>query len=94
MGTSPIMPCYDVERLEPKTHIGLDPGESVEYTNSRVVFSESTLRLEDFNGSNRGPFKALSTVVKSQGGTVRGRGGFILLAPCKNVIICPPSSQR
>ncbi len=31
-------------------------------------FSESTLRLEDCNGSNGGPFRALSTVVKSQGG--------------------------
>ncbi len=36
MGTSPITPCYDVERLEPKTHVGLDPGESVEYTKHRV----------------------------------------------------------
>ncbi len=52
--------------------------------NSREVFSESTLRLEDCNGSNGGPFRALSTVGKSQGGTVRGRGGLILLAPRKN----------
>ncbi len=36
MGTSPITLCYDVERLEPKTHVGLDPGESVEYTKHRV----------------------------------------------------------
>ncbi len=38
--------------------------------NSRAVFSESTLRLEDCNGSNGGPFRALSTVGKSQGGIV------------------------
>ncbi len=44
---------------------------------SRAVFSESALRLEDCNGSN-------SAVGKSQGGTVRGRGGFILLVPRKN----------
>ncbi len=49
--------------------------------NSRAVFNESTLRLEDCNGSNGGPF---STVGKSQGGTLRGRGGLILLAPHKN----------
>ncbi len=54
--------------------------------NSRAVFSESTLRLEDCNGSNGGPFRALSMVVISQSGTVRGRGGFILLAPLKNWI--------
>ncbi len=30
------MLCYDVERLEPKTHVGLDPGEPVEYTKHRV----------------------------------------------------------
>ncbi len=36
MGTSPIMPCYDVEQLEPKTHVGLDLGESVEYTKHRL----------------------------------------------------------
>ncbi len=36
MGTSPITRCYDVERLETKTHVGLDPGESVEYTKHRV----------------------------------------------------------
>ncbi len=42
--------------------------------NSRVVFNESTLRLEDCNGSNGGLFRALSTVGKSQAGTVRGRG--------------------
>ncbi len=41
--------------------------------NSRVVFNESILRLEDFNGSNRGTSRALSTVGKSQGGAVRGR---------------------
>ncbi len=41
--------------------------------NSRVVFNESILRLEDCNGSNRGPSRALSTVGKSQGGAVRGR---------------------
>ncbi len=32
MGTSPIIPCYDVERFETKTHVGLNPGESIEYT--------------------------------------------------------------
>ncbi len=52
--------------------------------NSRVLLNESTLRLMDCNGSNGGPFKALSTVGKSQGGTVRGCGGLILLAACKN----------
>ncbi len=36
MGTSQIMPCYDVERLETKTHVGLGPGESIEYTKHRV----------------------------------------------------------
>ncbi len=36
MGTSPIKPCYDAEQLETKTHVGLDPGESIEYTNHRV----------------------------------------------------------
>ncbi len=36
MGTSPITPCYDVERLETKTHVGLGPGESIEYTKHRV----------------------------------------------------------
>ncbi len=30
--------------------------------NSRAVFNESDLRLVDCNGSNGGPFKALSTV--------------------------------
>ncbi len=53
---------------------------------SRTVFNESTLMLEDCNGSNGGPFRALSTVGYSQGGTIRGSGGFILLAPRKNVI--------
>ncbi len=44
--------------------------------NSRAVFNESTLRLEDCNGSNGGPFRPLgtSTVGKSQGGTVWTRG--------------------
>ncbi len=28
MGTSPITPCYDAERLETKTHVGLGPGPS------------------------------------------------------------------
>ncbi len=31
MGTSSITPCYDVEQLETKTHMGLGPGESIEY---------------------------------------------------------------
>ncbi len=63
--------------------------------NSRAVFNESTLRLEDCNGSNRGHFRALSTVGKSQGGTVRGRGGFILLVPRKNVVtaLCLPTDR-
>ncbi len=36
MGNSPIMPCYDAERLETKNHVGLGPGESIEYTKYRV----------------------------------------------------------
>ncbi len=36
MGTSPIMPCYDAERLETKTYVGLGPGESIEYTKHGV----------------------------------------------------------
>ncbi len=36
METSPITPCYDVERLETKTHVGLGPGESIEYIKHRV----------------------------------------------------------
>ncbi len=36
MGTSSITPCYDVERLETKTHVGLVPGESIEYIKHRV----------------------------------------------------------
>ncbi len=36
MGTSPITLCYDAERLETKTHVGLDPGESIEYTKHKV----------------------------------------------------------
>ncbi len=52
--------------------------------NGRAVFNKSALRLVDCNGSNKGPFRAFITVGKSQGGTVRGRGGFILLAPPKN----------
>ncbi len=36
MGTSPITLCYDVERLETKTQVGLGPGESIEYTKHRV----------------------------------------------------------
>ncbi len=36
MGTSPITLGYDVERLETKTHVGLGPGESIEYTKHRV----------------------------------------------------------
>ncbi len=54
--------------------------------NSRVVYNENTLRLEDCNGSNGSPFRALSTVGTSQGGTVRGHRGFILLVPRKNWI--------
>ncbi len=42
---------------------------------SRAVFNESVWRLEDCNGSNGGPFRALSTVGKSQGGTVSEIGG-------------------
>ncbi len=38
MGTSQITPCYDVEWLETKTHVGLGPGESIEYTKHRVSF--------------------------------------------------------
>ncbi len=36
MGTSSITPCYDAERLETKTHMGLDPGEPIEYTKHKV----------------------------------------------------------
>ncbi len=36
MGTSPITPCYDAERFKAKTHVGLGPGESIEYTKYRV----------------------------------------------------------
>ncbi len=44
--------------------------------NSRAVLNEIDLRLVDCNGSNKGgPFKALCTAGKSQGGTIRGRGG-------------------
>ncbi len=55
--------------------------------NSRTVFNESTLKHKDCNVSNGGPIRALSMVGKSQGGTVRGRGGFVHLALRKNVII-------
>ncbi len=48
---------------------------------SRAVFSESDRRSVDCSGSKGGPFKALSTVGRSHVGTVRGRGGFNLLAP-------------
>ncbi len=51
---------------------------------SRAVFNESAPRLVDCNDSNGGPFRALSTVGKSQGGTVWGHRGFVLLAPRKN----------
>ncbi len=40
MGTSPIMPCYDVERLETKIYVGLGPGESIEYTKHRVSLED------------------------------------------------------
>ncbi len=36
MGTSSITPRYDVEWLEIKTHVGLGPGESIEYIKHRV----------------------------------------------------------
>ncbi len=36
MGTSPITPCYDTERLETKAHVGLGSRESIEYTKHRV----------------------------------------------------------
>ncbi len=36
MGTSSITPCYDMEQLETKTHVGLVPGESIEYIKNRV----------------------------------------------------------
>ncbi len=38
---------------------------------SDLLFNESTLRLVDCNDSNGGPFRALSMVGKSQGGTVK-----------------------
>ncbi len=47
----------------------------MESANCRADLNESALRLVDCNGSNWGPFKALSMVGKSQGGTVRG-GNF------------------
>ncbi len=34
--SSLFTPCYDVERLETKTQVGLGPGESIEYTKHRV----------------------------------------------------------
>ncbi len=46
---------------------------------SRAVFNESALGLVDCNGSNGGPFRAFSTVGKSQGGTVRECGGLWLI---------------
>ncbi len=36
MGTSPIAPCYDAERLKTKTHVGLGSGESIEYNKHKV----------------------------------------------------------
>ncbi len=48
------------------------------------AFNKSTLRLEDCNVSNRDPSRALSTVGKSQGGTVQGCRELIILAPRKN----------
>ncbi len=36
IGTISIMPCYDVEWLETKTHMGLGPGQSIEYIKHRV----------------------------------------------------------
>ncbi len=36
METSPSTPCYDAERLETKTHVGLGQGEWIEYTEHRV----------------------------------------------------------
>ncbi len=51
---------------------------------SRAVLNESDLMLAYCSGSNGGPFKALSMVGKSQGGTVRGCGGLSLLAPLIN----------
>ncbi len=36
IGTSSITPCYDVEGLETKAHVGLDSGESIEYIKHRV----------------------------------------------------------
>ncbi len=62
---------------------------------SRAFFYKSALRLVDCNGSNGGPFRAFSMVGKSQGGTVQGRGGFILLVPRKNWINAhQPASNR
>ncbi len=36
METSSIRPCYDVDRLETKTHVGLGPGYSIDYLKHRV----------------------------------------------------------
>ncbi len=66
--------------------------------NSRVVFNERLeLRLEDCNGSNGGLFRDLSTVGKSQAGTVRGRGDSFSWR-LVNIELphypCPPIGQR
>ncbi len=58
--------------------------------NNRAVLNKRALRLVDCNGSNGGPFKALSTVGKSQGGAVRE--GLILLASrinCTTTLFLP-----
>ncbi len=92
-----------LESLGPNSRqAGLTEGASMSPTcltdpsaNSRAVFKESNLRLEDCNGSNGGPFRALSMVGKSQGlQFVRGRGGFVLLSPRKNCITASLPTDR
>ncbi len=82
--TGVIGPEFQANRVDGKGLLVSYSLDRRQCSNSRAVFNESTLRLDDCNGSNRGPSRALSTVGKSQGGTVRGCGGFILLAPRKN----------
>ncbi len=57
------------------------------------AFNKSTLRLEDCNVSNRDPSRALSTVGKSQGGTVQGCRELIILAPRKNWVTAISTHQ-
>ncbi len=51
MGNSPIMPCYDVERLETKTHVGLGPRESIKYTKHRVSLEQPFKAFKKFKAA-------------------------------------------